>query len=93
MKNTNKIMALKEPKFHKGDFILTEVGFPSFVYENQISKGYISIYAFGIADEHRSEYPEKATKINKEEFFRMCSRFGYQKEYIIEKMKEFKMKA
>ena len=86
-------MALKEPKFHKGEFILTERGFPSFVYENQISKGYISIYAFGIKDEHGSEYPEKAVRINEEQFFSFCREHGYTRNYVEQKMKEFKIKV
>lgn len=78
-------------QFHKGDLILTECGFPAFVYENQVSKGYISIYAFGIEDEHGSEYPEKATKIDKTTFLNQCLYRGYKEEYIMEKANQFKV--
>lgn len=81
-------------QFHKGDLILTEsgMGFPAFVYESQRSKDYISIYAFGLADEHGSEYPEKAYKIeDKEVFFTQCEKWGYKKDYVIEKAKQFKV--
>lgn len=84
-------MALKEPKFHKGELILTECGFPAFVYENQIAKGYISIYAFGLEAEHGSEYPEKAVRINKELFYLKCANYGYTKDFVDQKAKDFKV--
>jgi len=78
--------------FKKGELIITGAGFPAFVYERQISTGYISIYAFGWEDEHGSDYPEKVQRIeDKETFFNLCKDFGYEKDYVIQKAKEFKV--
>ena len=78
--------------FLKGELIYTGAGFPAFVYERQMSTGYISIYAFGYEDEHGSEYPDKAKRIkDKEEFFNSCASFGFDRDYVIKKAKEFKV--
>jgi hypothetical protein len=78
--------------FQKGELIYNRAGFPAFVYERQMAKGYISIYAFGYEDEHGSEYPEQARRIkDKEEFFNACKGFGFEKDYVIQKAKEFKV--
>jgi len=82
---------MKNPKFKKGDFILTELEFPAVVYENQRSNDYISIYAFGLFDEWGSEYPDKAKKITEEEFFVRCANRGYDRSYVINQLKGFKL--
>jgi hypothetical protein len=79
-------------QFHKGDLVLTEFGFPAFVYESQRAKDYISIYAFGMCDEWGSEVPEKATRIDRDFFFTACSNRGYKEDYVNQKLKEFKVK-
>jgi hypothetical protein len=77
--------------FKKGELILNRAGFPAFVYENQVSKGYISIFAFGYEAEHGSEYPEQAIRISKERFFAECGDLGHSKEFVLEKAKQFKV--
>ena len=79
-------------QFHKGDLIYTECGFPSFLYESQTAKEYISIYCFGEFDEWGSEYTEKAVRENdKERWFQACASRGYARDYVIQKAKEFKV--
>lgn len=81
-------------KFKKGDLIITEngTGFPAVVYENQKSKDYISIYAFGWCAEHGSEYPERAVKVeNKQEWFALCKSEGHTKEAVLKIFKLFKI--
>ena len=84
-------MAKNWKKFKKGDLILTDLGFPAFVWENQTSKDYISVYAFGIYDEHGSERPWLAKKVNTEKWFKLCQIRGYSRDYVITKAKGFKV--
>ena len=80
-------------KFKKGDLIITKMGFPAVVYENQKTKDYISVYAFGWFAEHGSEYPEDATKMkNVKEWFALCEKEGHSKEEVLEVFKQFKIK-
>ena len=80
-------------KFHKGDLIFTELGFPAFLYQSQMMKDIIDIYAFGLFDEHGSEYVDKAVKATSiSNWLSACERYGYKKEYVLEKMKLFKIK-
>ena len=79
-------------KFKKGDLIITNngIGFPAVVYENQTSKDYVSIYAFGWFAEHGSEYPEKIVRMeNKDEWFELCKKEGHTKEEVLEVFKQF----
>lgn len=78
--------------FNKGDLVITEMGFPAFVYERQMAKGYISIFAFGWEAEHGSEYPEKARKVvDKEEWFKLCESNGHSRDFVLETAKKFKV--
>jgi hypothetical protein len=54
-------------------------------------KNIVDIYAFGIFDEHGSEYADKATPIPEDRFLTYCEERGYKKDYVIEKMKQFKI--
>ena len=87
-------------QFHKGDLVyvwgMAKRGFgfmPAFVYESQRMKNIISVYAFGEFDEWSSSYVDKTYKANNQkEWLKACEKAGYKREYVLEKMKDFKVK-
>lgn len=85
-------MAIKN-RFKKGEYILTALDFPAFVYETQTSNSYIRIYAFGLYDEHGSEYPEKAKRIDAKTFFDACEKYGHDVPYVEKMLEKFGIKG
>ena len=90
-------------KFYKGDLVwvfgLARGGFfdfiPAFVYETQTMKDIVQIYCFGEFDEWSSSYLKDTCKvkgIDIKDWIERCEKDGYPVEYVIRKMKEFKVK-
>lgn len=86
--------------FHKGDLVICEgmrkdetIGtIPAFVYETQTQKNIVQIYALGCFDEWSSSYVDKTIKITDvAKWFELCKEQGYEKDYVLEQMKEFKV--
>ena len=65
---------------------------PAFVYESQRMKNIVQIYAFGEFDEWSSSYVDKTQKAeDPKEWLEGCESAGYKRDYVLEKMKQFKV--
>lgn len=65
---------------------------PAFVYESQTQKDIIAIYCFGLFDEWSSAYLEQTFKTESpQEWLKECENQGYSKNYVLQKMKDFKV--
>jgi hypothetical protein len=68
------------PFLKKGDFVITDMGFPAIVLDNMTKSKTRMIHAFGMAEETGSAYTAELKKISEPEFERlktdMFKRFG-----------------
>jgi hypothetical protein len=68
------------PLLKKGDFVVTDMGFPAIVMDNMTKSKTRMIHAFGMAEETGSAYAAELKKISESEFetlkTQMFRRFG-----------------